>query len=240
MERESFIFYRSFADMLKNLNDENRLRLLDVILDYALDGKEPKEDGLVGAVFALIKPQIDANNRRYVNGSKGGRKPKQNLDVTETEPKRNLKGTEKEPKPNRKRTETEPNVNVNVNVNDNVNVNENDNVNDLAKLVIDYLNKKLGSAYRYSETSLRPIRARLREGYTLEDCKVVINRKYDDWIHDSKMKAYLRPETLFSPKFEGYLNKTDRSNLPGFMKEERKDQIASDADIEEVARMLKA
>ena len=240
MERESFVFYRSYADMLKRLDAETRLKILDMLLDYALDGKEPEEGGVVGVLFALIKPQIDTNNKRYMNSLKGGKKPNSNQTLTKPEPKPNQNLTKVKPKPNQTVTKPKPNDNVNDNVNVNVNDNENDNVNDLAKLVIDYLNKKLGSAYRYSETSLRPIRARLREGYTLEDCKVVINRKYDDWIHDAKMKAYLRPETLFSPKFEGYLNQTDRSNLPGFMKEERKDQIASDADTEEVARMLKA
>lgn len=75
-----------------------------------------------------------------------------------------------------------------------------------AKLVIDYLNAKTGSKYRYSKSSTKHILARLGEGFSVDDCKSVIDKKCNEWLTDPKMQQYLRPETLFAGKFEGYLN----------------------------------
>lgn len=80
-----------------------------------------------------------------------------------------------------------------------------------AKEVIDYLNDKAGKRYRYSHASMAPITARLNEGFTVDDCKAVIDSKTAEW-HGGEMEQYLRPQTLFSPsKFEGYLNAGSRS-----------------------------
>lgn len=74
--------------------------------------------------------------------------------------------------------------------------------------VIDYLNTKTGSSYRATtEANIKPIRARLNDGFTVEDCKKVIDTKSGQWLNNPDMVKYLRPATLFSPsKFEGYLN----------------------------------
>ena len=73
--------------------------------------------------------------------------------------------------------------------------------------VTDYLNSLAGTNYRATSKKTKDlIKARINEGYTLEDFKVVIEKKTREWINDNKMKAYLRPETLFGTKFEGYLN----------------------------------
>lgn len=50
------------------------------------------------------------------------------------------------------------------------------------------------------------IRARWKEGFTLEDMKKVIDLKTTEWLHDSHWRNYLRPDTLFGTKFESYLN----------------------------------
>jgi uncharacterized phage protein (TIGR02220 family) len=74
------------------------------------------------------------------------------------------------------------------------------------KEIIEYLNLKLDSKYRYSTKSTREsINARLKEGFTLEDFKVVIDKQYDKWIN-TEWEQYLRPQTLFGTKFESYLN----------------------------------
>lgn len=79
------------------------------------------------------------------------------------------------------------------------------------KEIVDYLNNSAGTNYRASSKKTRElIKARINEGYTLEDFKVVIEKKTREWINDNKMKAYLRPETLFGTKFEGYLNQPEK------------------------------
>lgn len=73
--------------------------------------------------------------------------------------------------------------------------------------IIKYLNKQSGKAYRpNSDKTKRLISARLNEGFTVEDFKTVIDNKVSSWLGNKDMEKYLRPETLFSPKFEGYLN----------------------------------
>ena len=73
--------------------------------------------------------------------------------------------------------------------------------------IIEYLNLKAGTNYKpSSKTTKQHINARLKEGFKLEDFKKVIDTKCDEWINDSKMKQYLRPNTLFGTKFESYLN----------------------------------
>ena len=79
------------------------------------------------------------------------------------------------------------------------------------KEIIDYLNIKLGTHYKYTSNKTRAlIKARFNEGYTLDDFKTVIDKKYIEWYKDKKMNVYLRPETLFSNKFESYLNQKKR------------------------------
>ena len=105
MGRDGFVFYRSFAEALNSIGDPTiELHLYKAIVDYGLNGTKPNLSGVESAIFTLITPQIDANQRRYENGSKGGRKPKANQTETETEPKQNQGETK--PKPNR--TEVEP------------------------------------------------------------------------------------------------------------------------------------
>ncbi len=77
MERESFIFYRSFYEAIRELNDDIRLEVFTAITEYALYGKEPEAlKPFARGMFTVIKPNLDANLKRYENGKKGGRKPK--------------------------------------------------------------------------------------------------------------------------------------------------------------------
>lgn len=102
--KDGFVFYRSFREAIRELPEEERLKCYEVILDYALDEVVPNEVGISSAIFKLIKPQIDANNKRYENGKKGGRgnrtetkpKPNTNQDVTNNEPKEKEKVKEKD------------------------------------------------------------------------------------------------------------------------------------------------
>ena len=77
---------------------------------------------------------------------------------------------------------------------------------DNIKYIVGYLNEKANTHYKISsQKTKRLINTRLREGYTLDDFKVVIDKKCTEWLN-TDMSKYLRPETLFGTKFEGYLN----------------------------------
>ena len=76
--------------------------------------------------------------------------------------------------------------------------------------IIDYLNQKTGKNFKSSsKATQRHIKARFADGFTLNDFKQVIDTKSAQWLKDKKMSAYLRPDTLFGTKFEGYLNETN-------------------------------
>ncbi|RMC38144.1 hypothetical protein F5ESL0236_08290 [Lactobacillus sp. ESL0236] len=75
------------------------------------------------------------------------------------------------------------------------------------KEVIDYLNEKAVTKYKStSKATQRLINARVNDGFDIPDFKKVIDAKCAQWRGDKKMAKYLRPETLFGTKFEGYLN----------------------------------
>lgn len=81
--------------------------------------------------------------------------------------------------------------------------------------IINYLNQKANKNYRPSTKKTRSlIKARWNEGFRLEDFEKVIDVKTSQWKDDPKMDKYLRPETIFSPKFEGYLNEASFRDNP--------------------------
>jgi len=103
--RDSMIIYRSFFEAIKSLPLEEQAITWNALFEYGLNFNESNLQGISSTIFSLIRPQLDANLRRYENG----RKPK-------------IKAKQKQ-----KRSKSETNVNVNVNDNDNVNENENKN-----------------------------------------------------------------------------------------------------------------
>ncbi len=91
-----------------------------------------------------------------------------------------------------------------------------DNMSDSISEIVDYLNQETGSHYKSSSDKTRKlIKARLNEGFTVDDFKKVIDRKVAEWKNDEKMSQYLRPETLFGTKFEGYLNQREVKKQSG-------------------------
>lgn len=74
------------------------------------------------------------------------------------------------------------------------------------KEIIDYLNERAGTNYKTTTQKTRDIiKARLNEKFTVEDFKVVIDKKVSDW-KGTEWEKFLRPQTLFGTKFESYLN----------------------------------
>ena len=123
--QDSFVFYRSFYESVKELPDDAQLTFLKAVIEYALDETERNLPVIPNALFTAVKPQIDANAKRRAVGSLGGRPKK-----TEGFEEKNHRFSEEKTEGYEKK---KPNVNVNVNVNENENVNENANVNVNAK-----------------------------------------------------------------------------------------------------------
>lgn len=113
MKRDSFIFYRSFYEAITELPEKNQAELYKAICEYSLNMEAQELTGLSKTIFTLIRPQLEANNKRFLNGIKGGEHGKKGGRPSTNKP-------QDKPLNNPKLT---PNSNVNVNVNDNVNVN---------------------------------------------------------------------------------------------------------------------
>ena len=81
MKRDSFIFYGSFREAARALDDATRLALYDAIADYGLYDEIPEAASpLVQALFTLIRPQLEANARRREAGRMGGRPTRESRD----------------------------------------------------------------------------------------------------------------------------------------------------------------
>ncbi|MDF9415214.1 conserved phage C-terminal domain-containing protein [Bacillus altitudinis] len=78
------------------------------------------------------------------------------------------------------------------------------------KLITDLLNQMSEKNYRHTTPKTQQlIKARWKEGFRFEDFKKVILAKCYEWRDNHEMSKFLRPETLFGTKFEGYLNNSD-------------------------------
>lgn len=79
--------------------------------------------------------------------------------------------------------------------------------------VLSFLNEKTGRNYEPVAANLRLIEARLKGGSTVEDCRAVIAKKCREWGADARMRAYLRPATLFNDtKFAQYKGELASAN----------------------------
>lgn len=111
---DSFVFYRSFFEALRNVPKKHRTEIYDAVFMYVFEAQEPSFSGVPRALWELIRPQLDASHRRYENARRGGEHGKKGGRPRKTgNEKKPLKGYE----------EKTLNVNVNSNVNDNVNDN---------------------------------------------------------------------------------------------------------------------
>lgn len=85
--RESFIFYRSFYEAIKSLENEKKVEIYDAIFSYSFDQKEPNLSGVSASIFTLIRPQLDANRKRFENGCKEKKKSKKQAKDKQTKSK---------------------------------------------------------------------------------------------------------------------------------------------------------
>lgn len=76
--------------------------------------------------------------------------------------------------------------------------------------IINYLNSVCGTNYKTSAlNTINFLKLRLKEGFTVNDFKIVIDKKFNDWSKKPEMVKFLRPITLFGTKFESYLNEKE-------------------------------
>ncbi len=135
-ERKGFTFYRSYYEAISLLPADDQLAVYKAIMEYSLNGTIPSTEDMSLCARLLIMafmPNLEANNRRYANGVKGGRGHKadttsndQEVPTTEATPNQ----AESKAKPSVNQTESKAGANENENENENDNENDDDNDNE--------------------------------------------------------------------------------------------------------------
>lgn len=124
--------------------------------------------------------------------------------------------------------ENDEEINTYINNTNDININNTININYNVEIeeIINYLNKKIGTQFKSTTSNtIKLISARLKENYTIDDFKKVIDTKYSQWYDDKKMKNFLRPSTLFnSTNFENYLNEEKEKTVDEIWDEIRKEE----------------
>ena len=217
--RDSFVLYTEYMAQIELLNMEQRGELLTAIMNHALGRASPELDAVTSMAFSFIRSRMDRDGEKYEKtvearkeaGKMGGRPKANGFSEKQTKAKKANGFSEKQTKAKKP-------------VYDPDNDPDSDCDNDKNNMspptsggrpayqyaeIVDYLNQKAGTRYKHSsEDTRKHIRARVNDGYTLDDFKTVIDRKVKEW-KGTEWEKFLRPSTLFGSKFEGYLTQMD-------------------------------
>ena len=196
--RDSVVFYRSFYDAIKNIPEVDQLKVYTAIMEYAMNDVQPEIDGIALAIFLLVKPQIDANNKRYENG----KKPKVKQNISKSEANVNVKENEKE------------NVNVKENEKENVNVKENDKTYSCVfeELWKAYPRKKEKSA------AYKAYKATLNKGFSEDELMTAVKRYAEECKKEQRDSRYIKLcSTFLGPNtpFMDYLGEENGNDSGG-------------------------
>ena len=213
------------------------------IIKHATDGKQSLRSGLkeLQETGYLVKHQ--SREKGKFSNVEWVISDEPNLDITTFVPSTTFTSTEK-PTTEKPSTDNRPLLNTNntkylneLNTNNNNNTLSSKHDSIPYQEIIEYLNEKTGSQYRHTTQATRNgIKARYNEGFKLDDFKRVIDIKTSQWLYDTKMKQYLRPQTLFGTKFEAYLN--EQPNVYQFEDSMKRDE--KEPTPEEIAEFEKA
>lgn len=201
-----FTIYKEYYELITLLTEREQQELLLAITKFMFEDVEPTLNDKQTKIFNNLRRPLEKSKKRSKCGSIT--KSNENQEENEIKTKENQKEIKTKSNESQKENEnkTHQDVNVIVNVNDNVDVNVKKISLEEIKGIIEYLNIKSNSHYKYSTDKTQTlIKARIKDGFTLDDFKIVIDKKCEEWL-GTDFEKFLRPETLFSNKFEGYLN----------------------------------
>ena len=193
--------------------------LIGMIVRSLRTGEEPSpRTDAQRMALAMVRPVLDKSRKRIVAGSEGGSKS-----VSRTSSKQSSKRQSKQASKTPSEPESEEESNAESKQASDIysssslplpdspseeeGCGEEDGGIPYTEIVA-ALNGALGTSYRPTSKKTRQlIHARWAEGFRFPDFAAVIATLAAAWGDDPKMSAYLRPETLFGPKFESYLNR---------------------------------
>ena len=203
-EKDNILINLDDYQAVRNFSNEDAGKLFHTICRYSLGEEIGDLEDKIQVAFSFFKVRLDENRKNWektrIERKKAGR----------------LGGLAKQANANFAK-QNEQTV-ANVAVSDNVNVSDSVSVNDIKKkaspsdaviTILEDLNKRTKSKKGFSplaQCNQNLIKARMSEGFTVENFITVNEKKVKQWLHDPEMSKYLRPATLYGNKFDGYLN----------------------------------
>ena len=212
-EKDNILINLDDYQAVRNFSNEDAGKLFHTICRYSLGEEIGDLEGKIQVAFNFFKNRLDKYRKKWEktrkarieSGKLGGLAKQANANFA---------------KQNEQTVANLP-VNVSDSVSDSVGVNDiNDSVgvNDIKKkaspsdkimIILEDLNKRIKSKKGFSpstQCNQSLIKARMSEGFTVENFITVNEKKVKQWLHDPEMSKYLRPATLYGNKFDGYLN----------------------------------
>jgi len=203
-EKDNFLVNLDDYQAVKKFSNEDAGKLFHTICRYSLGEEIGDLEDKIQVAFNFFKNRLDKNrknwektrNERIKSGRKGGLAKQANANFA----KQN------------KQTLANVAVSDNVNVSDSVSGNDNKkkaSPSDEIFTILEDLNNKIKSKKGFSplaQCNQNLIKARMSEGFTVENFITVNEKKVKQWLHNPEMSKYLRPATLYGNKFDGYLN----------------------------------
>ena len=212
-EKDNILINLDDYQAVRNFSNEDAGKLFHTICRDSLGEEIGDLEDKIQVAFSFFKVRLDENRKNWektrIERKKAGR----------------LGGLAKQANANfakqNKQTVANLPVNVSDSVSDSVSVNDiNDSVSvnyikkkaspsDAVITILEDLNKRTKSKKGFSplaQCNQNLIKARMSEGFTVENFITVNEKKVKQWLHDPEMSKYLRPETLYGNKFDGYLN----------------------------------
>ena len=210
-EKENILILLGDYVAVRNFSNTDAGKLFHTICRYALGENIGDLEDKIQVAFSFFKVRLDENRKNWektrIERKKAGR----------------LGGLAKQANANFAKQNEQ--IVANVAVSDNVNVSDSVCVNDIKNSVnniknkaspsdavitiLEDLNKRTKSKKGFSplaQCNQNLIKARMSEGFMVENFISVNEKKVKQWLHDPEMSKYLRPATLYGNKFDGYLN----------------------------------
>lgn len=208
-EKDNILINLDDYQAVRNFSNEDAGKLFHTICRYSLGEEIGDLEGKIQVAFNFFKNRLDKYRKKWEktrkarieSGKLGGLAKQANANFAKQN-KQNL-------------------TNLPVNVSDSVSVSVNDIKNSVNNIknkaspsdavitILEDLNKRTKSKKGFSplaQCNQNLIKARMSEGFTVENFISVNEKKVKQWLHDPEMSKYLRPATLYGNKFDGYLN----------------------------------
>ena len=208
-EKDNILINLDDYQAVRNFSNEDAGKLFHTICRYSLGEEIGDLEGKIQVAFNFFKNRLDKYRKKWEktrkarieSGKLGGLAKQANANFA------------------KQNEQTVANVAVSDNVSDSVSVNDIKNsVNNIKNkaspsdaviTILEDLNKRTKSKKGFSplaQSNQNLIKARMSEGFTVENFITVNEKKVKQWLHDPEMSKYLRPATLYGNKFDGYLN----------------------------------